>query len=215
MKPSSVLVTSLVTLVTLAALPAGPAAAQPAMTAPAAPAPVDADAEREDGPKSPGTALLYSLGGTAAALALSTAGANAPEGSAAGGAMSTVGALGLWLAPSFGHWYAGNGFTKGLGLRLAGGGVATLGIIGFVGCAFSSGHGDGGSDCTVPGLLMLSGAGMFVGGAAHDIATAPREARRYNARHAAARRYTSVQAVPALVSAGGARAPGLGLAGTF
>ena len=58
MRPGSVLVTSLVTLVTLAALPAGPAAAQPAMTAPAAPAPVDADAEREDGPKSPGTALL-------------------------------------------------------------------------------------------------------------------------------------------------------------
>jgi hypothetical protein len=155
----------------------GPAAPVPTGGAGAgAAAPVPVPAEMASGSyKSESTALALSLGGTIGSFALMGIG-----GAAENGGLSTIGSLGLWVAPSFGHWYAGDGWTTGLRWRLAGAGAATIGIMWVaVDCI--------GSDCGEsdfhPGLMLAVGGGVaFVGGMIHDIATAPRAARAHNAR---------------------------------
>lgn len=141
----------------------------------AASAPAPAKAEGASGSyKNPNTALALSLGGTIGSFALIGIG-----GAAENGPMSTIGSVGVWLAPSFGHWYAGDGWTTGLKWRLAGAGAATLGIMWVaVDCI-----GSGCEDDFHPGLMLAIGGGVsFFGGMVHDIATAPRAAREHNAR---------------------------------
>ena len=153
----------------------GGAGAQPSQSplntppaAPAQPEPVSGSY------RSPGTALALSLGGTLGSLALVSV-ASTTENDTLG----MVGSLGFWLAPSFGHWYAGKGWTKGLSWRLAGGGAATVGLMWFaVDCIPGCGNDD-----AHPGLLLAIGGGVaFFGGVVHDIATAPGAARAHNAR---------------------------------
>ncbi|MBP6837611.1 MAG: hypothetical protein KA190_09925 [Kofleriaceae bacterium] len=195
--------------VTLAGLAPDLARAQPGTTPVVLASPeVDLPPART---RSPGTALALSLGGTAAAYAMVAWGTAAP-GSAAGQTLGWVGAGSALIAPSLGQWYAGEGFTTGLGLRLGGASMGAVGAIGLMRCAERSG--DVVPSCPGSMLLLVGASGLVLTGVIHDIATAPRAARRFNTR-AAERRRASVQAVPALVSAGGARAPGLGLAGTF
>ncbi len=172
-------VAALALLLALEVAPGG-AAAQPSQsplntpagTGAAAPAPVPAEAARGSR-KDPNMALALSLGGTLGSIALVSLG-DATENETLG----TAGALGVWLAPSFGHWYAGQGWTTGLKWRLAGAGAATAGVMWFVvdclpGC----------NDSAHPGLLLAIGGGVaFVGGVVNDIATAPRAAREHNAR---------------------------------
>lgn len=157
------------------ATPAGappPAPPPPATYAPYAPPPPQIEINE----KSPGTALILSLGGTVAAFAIGgVANENALLGTASG--------LGVWLAPSFGHWYAGDGWTTGLTYRMAGGAAMAAGAI-WVLSECSLGHdNNGGDDCGEPGFaLIIGGAAAFVGGMVYDIATAPGAARRHNER---------------------------------
>jgi hypothetical protein len=69
---------------------------------------------------------------------------------------------------------------------------------------------DGSHDNTTSVVLMISGALLAGGGAAYDIATAPRAVRAYNDSHAAAAIMPT-----ALRDARGDAAPGLALVGRF
>ena len=186
----------------------GAAAAQPSNsplntpTGAGAAAPAPAPVEGASGSyKSPGTALALSLGGTVASLGL-VAAAGASENST----LSTVGSIGFWVAPSFGHWYVGKGWTTGLKYRLAGAGAATLGLMWFaVDCI------PGCNNDFHPALFVAIGGGVsFVGGMVHDIATAPGAARAHNARIDAGR----IQDVTVRPSFGNGHA-GLALGGRF
>lgn len=128
------------------------------------------------GEKSPGIALSLSLGGTVGSYVLAVAG-----GETESDGLSTVGAIGVFLAPSFGHWYAGKGWTDGLTLRLAGIGAVMVGAILLIGdCGFEGSCSD---DEEAPAaIIMVVGAGAYVGGTILDIATAPGQARTYNER---------------------------------
>jgi hypothetical protein len=156
----------------------GVASAQPGNTPPSSWAPQPPLATTTGpvpGEKSPGLALGLSLGGTALSIALTAA----DDDSDSGASLGAIGGIGLWVAPSFGHWYSGKMWTPGLTARLAGTGAAVIGALMLVTCIDS----DGDCDSEGPGIvLLLGGAGAIVGGGIYDIATAPEEARKYNAR---------------------------------
>lgn len=96
--------------------------------------------------KSPGRAFLYSLGGTV-------------------GLMPVYG-LGLFVGPSFGHFYAGNTRQAWLGIGIRGGlGLGTL-YLGYE-------HG--------PGWIGV-GVLTIVLHAAYDVLTAPQSAQEFNDR---------------------------------
>jgi hypothetical protein len=169
-----------VALVMLAVLVvhAGRAAAQPGNTAPGAwqtPPPPTTVSGPVPGEKSPSLALTLSLGGTVASYVLVVAG-----GEVQNEGLSSVGTLGFYLAPSFGHWYAGNGWTDGMTMRLAGTGAALVGVMIILGDCGS--EGDENCDSSPGAILAIGGAVLIVGGGVYDIATAPGEARKYNAR---------------------------------
>lgn len=157
---------------------AGRAVAQPSMTPPVpvsapAPAPVG-EAASED------LALTLSLGGTIASWAALIGSAYLEDRSSSGeGALGLVGGLGILFAPSFGHWYAGDIFTRGLGLRLGGGGLFVAGAVAAVGDAFAD-ESSGSQSSGMGPLLLVVGAGLFVAGTIDDIVTAPGKARRRN-----------------------------------
>lgn len=158
---------------------ASPVAAPPGPPPPAyTPAPYGAPPPQiEINEKSPGTALILSLGGTVASFAIAASGTeNALLGTTAG--------LGMWLAPSFGHWYVGDGWTTGLTYRMAGGAAVAAGAIWVVSqCVSHDGGGGSGDDCGTGGFaLMIGGGAAFFGGMIYDIATAPGAARRHNER---------------------------------
>lgn len=175
------------------------AGAQPAMTQPAA-------APSQEGEVSPEVALALSLGGTVASY-----GAIGLAVATRSGDLGTVGMVGTFIAPSFGHWYSGKYVTRGGVLRVVG--FATL-IVGALadneGCSlFYSGHGDPEpADCgedfrTTKGtVLILAGLAMFAGGTVDDIVTAPGRARRHN---------DSLRVQPIVRADGG----GLAIAGAF
>src|SRR5580765_5994013 len=61
-----------------------------------------------------GTALAWSVAGTAASVGMTAYGISANQP-----AIATIGAISSLVTPSFGHWYAGHYFTAGLGIRIA------------------------------------------------------------------------------------------------
>jgi len=178
---------ALVTASILLAL-AGRASAQPGMTSPGTTPALDAEAPPAPalGPAgerlSEGHALALSLGGTALSWGMMI-GAIYLDRSEVSGLMGTAGAIGILVAPSFGHWYADAYFTRGLGLRLGGLGVILAGaVVAFMEDPPSFGHDDPqeSSDPVVGPAIAIVGAGMFVAGTIDDIVTAPRRVRRRN-----------------------------------
>ncbi|HEY5925925.1 MAG TPA: hypothetical protein VIV11_29760 [Kofleriaceae bacterium] len=142
-------------------------------------------------PKDRGTAILASLGGTVAPLLImmSIGGSTEPEKPIVLFGVAAV------LLPSAGHWYAGKFFTTGMGIRLAGGLVATAGIAALAGD-------DDGTVSAAPALLGLAAVGV---GVVWDLATAPSAVDAWNRKHA------TVTAAPMKVGSG----YGVGLAGGF
>ncbi len=146
-----------------------------------------------DEPKSPRTARLLSGGGPLLSLGVVTLGGIiAGAGSSPahwrqdlGTGIAWVGVASLPLAPSFGHWYAGDYLTPGLGLRALGIGLFVGGAANFtlridcrdLDCPPAK-------DNTLGGALMLLGAASYFTGWAYDAATAGRAARDYNREHA-------------------------------
>jgi hypothetical protein len=150
--------------------------------------------------KSERTATAATVAGTLAPIAMMVAASQVDD--AAAGPLALAGAAGLVLAPSAGHWYSGEIMTRGLVLRLAGVMVATSALI----MAFDDdcllycpgaaprpiiSHSDPEGDNGMMAGLALVGAGLFVAGVVHDIATADDAAREYNRTHT--RRLTGVE----------------------
>lgn len=174
---------------------ATPANAQPgAYVPPPAPQPQQTDEVDE------GVALGLSLGGTVLSWGLLIAG-----GSFDNEGLTTVGALGTMLAPSFGHWYARKPLTRGLGLRVVGVGFAMAAFVLVLDDLFSDSE-DRSNDEDTAGILLLLGAGSYVVGTVDDIGTAAATARKYNER-----RFKDVTVVPTANANGG----GVSLIGRF
>lgn len=181
-------------------LAAGTARAQPGNTAPIdpdeppppPPGYLTASPPQPQGPppdRSESTALWLSLGGTIGSYVLVLG-----AGSVAGGGNSelvgsaaTVGLVGTLVAPTFGHWYGGKGFTRGFAVRIGAVGLGfTALVVAFSGCSLSFGHDqeddpDCGQGTAAGALLGLAALGMWVGGTVDDIVQAPKRVRRRNA----------------------------------
>lgn len=158
--------------------------------------------DTDQGPKDPNTALGLSLGGTAASVALTIAGASANNSG-----LVTAGLLSSIVTPSFGEWYAGKPLTVGLGLRAA----SAVALVAGANEAFKC-FGETGScsnDNNAAGVLLLGGLVGYATGTIYDIATAPRAAREFNAEH-------QVHVTPTyLRSPSGSATMGVGIGGTF
>lgn len=181
---------------------ARPSAAQPVTTAPpptTAPAPVGA-------PLSEDLALTLSLGGIIGSMAAGAGGVYLVSrldfwGIPLGGA----GLLGVTLAPSFGHWYAGKAFTLGLGVRAAGALIVVIGV----GRALDRGWLVADSETASPNLdetrlLAVLGAVLITAGMIPDIASVRGRVRRRNQERGFA-----------LAPLAAPRAAGLALGGRF
>jgi len=186
-------------LVPVIVIGARTASAQPGATEPIPPGameppPIYAQPQQQPqvAQKSESTALWLSLGGTIGSYALlfapaviANSGTNEATTNLAASA-ATVGLVGTLLAPTFGHWYAGKGFTRGFGLRLGSIGVALLGaVVALSGCSISFGHDqqddpDCGQGAPIGIALLIGAGGMWVGGTVDDIVQAPRRVRRRN-----------------------------------
>jgi hypothetical protein len=184
--------TAIITGALLLAL-AGRAFAQPGMTEPGLePLPPPPPAQVPAGEElSEGTALALSLGGTAGSWALLIGSPLVGIGGGneeAAALMGTAGSLGIVLAPSFGHWYAGKYLTRGLGLRLGGGALMITGlIVALMEEPLSFGHDDeedDDGDAVYGPAIAIAGVGMFVWGTIDDIVTAPGRVRRLNRERA-------------------------------
>jgi hypothetical protein len=148
--------------------------------------------------KSPATALALSAGGTAAsvaALIYASSRDTAPEANT----VAVLGLGGLLVTPSLGHWYAGEKASTGLLIRAGGGAIVLAAALMALECRANNT-----CDDRPTGALLIGGATWILVGAIWDVATAPRAARRWNARHA-------VSIVPTVTPAGA----GLAVGGAF
>jgi len=130
-------------------------------------------------------ALLLSLGGTIASYAaligasgIAADSEEVPNAGASDNAINTamwglviVGGVGLVVAPSLGHWYAGKYIPRGMWMRLA----SLVAVAGGIGMQFAPGE-----EIPTAGVLpIIVGVGLFLSGTVDDIITAPLRARRY------------------------------------
>jgi len=114
---------ALVSAGTATAQPAAPTTSPAALSSPTAPPPAAPPAEE---PPYQSTALLMSFGGSLGAWTTLLVGANLDHGNNPAVPLGFVATL---LAPSFGQWYAGNSFSRGLRTRLIGAGVMVAAAI--------------------------------------------------------------------------------------
>jgi len=160
-------------------------------------------ARAEEADKSPAIALLLSAGG--AVVSFGVAGYGAMLETERGmeresDRYAAIALAGLLVAPSFGHWYAGDALPTGLLVRAGGGALLLTAYAMATECR---------TDASCAGdhsarVVALAGGGAILAGVLWDIATAPRAARRWNARH-------DLAITPALTSGGA----GLALGGSF
>jgi len=159
------------TLAATTLLTAGLAHADDVVMAPGNTPPVSSDV----GPKSPDTALMLSLGGTAASAALVLAG-----GASNDGGLVAAGLLSSLVTPSLGEWYAGKPLTLGMGVRVASAAAEMYGLAEAFSCWDSCSSGDN----NTAGVLIIGGLVGYAAGTIYDIADAPSSAREYNRAHA-------------------------------
>jgi hypothetical protein len=162
----------------------------------------DAPASSDVGPKDPNTALMLSLGGTAASAALVIAGAQGKDG----GGLIMAGLATSLVTPSLGEWYAGKPLTAGMGIRAASAVVTVVGLSASLQCLDAAGecHTDASA-----GYLLAGGLIGYAAGTVYDIATAPSAAREYNRNHA-------IRLQPAMLRApSGSTTMGIGIGGSF
>jgi hypothetical protein len=156
----------------------------------------------EDGPKSPDTALMLSLGGTATSAVLFLGGASSNDGG-----LMMAGLATSLVTPSLGEWYAGKGLTTGMGIRAVSAAAELAGIAEAFSCI------DAEDTCSnnngAAGVLIFGGLIGYAAGTIYDIADAPRTARAYNRAHS----YTVTPTVMRTPS--GNTTMGVGIGGTF
>jgi hypothetical protein len=148
--------------------------------------------------KSRAIAVSLSLGVTAAGVGLLVAGDDG---------LKLVGLTAMFVGPSAGRWYAGD--SSLIGYRALGVGIAVLGVLAIVNTGCEDEIDVDCSDAYRPGeLLMLAGAGVWVGSSVADIVLADRSARRFNERHA-------ISIAPVRFGTAEGRATGVGISGRF
>jgi hypothetical protein len=191
MKSTLLVAASIVSLLALVA----PASAEPGHVTPS---PVQLRKVDED------VAVGLALGGTVASWGVLVVGTQIDSDG-----LTWAGAVGTMFGPGLGHWYSGKVFSRGLGLRALGLGVATAAFVMMAdftwnpeGEETSQGQED---DDDTANTLLLIGAGLYVAGTVDDIATAGSAARKYNAR------FENVTLVPTANKHGG----GFALVGRF
>jgi hypothetical protein len=179
-----------------------------------------ADPVTEDPPRDRMVALGLSIGGTAASAAGFAVGASLGwdrgHNLILGSLASTL------LTPSLGEWYAGQGITVGLGLRVGGVLVAGLGVV-MVGGGLVFGNncepGECGttSDTNSHSSGALLGAGLlfafggtvtYLAGIVYDIVDAPSAADRYNNKH-------NLYLAPTVLPTASGNVPAMSLSGRF
>jgi len=151
---------------------AGKAAAQPAEPPAASPPPPEELSES--------TALGLSIGPTIVAwVAVAATAAFDGDNRVA----QSLGGLAVLAAPSFGHWYAGTPWTRGLALRTAALLPLGLALTTAKECPLTwDARGGGcGPDRLGEGLAIAAIA-MYAAGTVDDIVTAPAAVRRHNER---------------------------------
>lgn len=186
------------------ALPARPAVAQPKLSPPSL-------TPKAPGvkPKQPGTAIFMSLSGTVLSYVLVLTATPA----------SFVGAAGVIVGPSFGHWYAGRGNGVGILVRTTAATVFTLGVLRLFGTEGRDCLGATPAQCAEweerweredrnTAIMVFGGLGVLAVSSAYDISTAGRSARQWNEAH-------GVMIAPVILPAAGGGAPGLMLGGRF
>jgi hypothetical protein len=139
------------------------------------------------------------------ATTLSIVGTLAPIGLMASGDETLIGGgvIASFFTPSLGHWYAGKFATAGMAARGVGGGLMIAGVaIALDQCGF-----EGSCDSTAGTVLALTGAGLYVGGAIWDIATASRTAEDWNA--------ANFRITPTAVPSASGPSPGVSITGEF
>lgn len=151
-------------------------------------------------PHSPAVALGLSLGTTAAGY-LAYYGmveTQRPE-------LGWPAVAGIALGPSAGHWYVGDLWSRGLGVRMAGAATAAVGVaLALDSCPLFE-------DCeesTASQVVLALGAAAFLAGTVDDIVTAPLEAKQ---RNAAARKRLELAVAPRVTG----KDVGLVVAGRF
>ncbi|HWO24134.1 MAG TPA: hypothetical protein VNO30_35570 [Kofleriaceae bacterium] len=157
-------------------------------------------------PRSEGLALELGIGGTVGSWALTLGTFYFYEQNNLGdvGAVAFgLGTLGILIAPSFGPWYAGKPFTRGLGVRLAGAatGVAAFAVVVQEQIFVSGPHPD---RTALAPTLAITGAVLLLAGTLDDLITTPRRVRRWNRAHGFA-----------VAPTAGSHAAGLALGGRF
>jgi hypothetical protein len=127
-----------------------------------------------------------------------------------------LGLSALYFGPRTGQWYAGKAGGLGLGLRAIGGVSMVYGLILALNSEYDC---DFEEDCTATSqraerrgdtgaILMLTGAGLWVGSSIYDIVLAKRAAESWNARH-------NMSLTPGLVGTSGKKTPGLFVTARF
>ena len=164
-----------------------------------------ADDTASEPPKSRGAAFALSAGGTALSLGIMAGGLATGDGTT-----FVVGALSSLITPSAGEWYAGQGFTLGLGTRLVSAGVFVAGVAeGFKCFSLYADNSSCHNDPQLAGALLIVGAVGYGAGVVYDIATAGAAADRYNQRF-------HLHVAPVVSrSVGAGTALGVGIQGTF
>lgn len=150
--------------------------------------------------KDPSIAVLMSLG-LPVVGAITLAAADSEEA-------AWLGFGAMYLGPSAGRWYAGEFGGGTLGLRTLGGLSMAIGLAMAISseCDFEYDCSDAERRGNIGGVLVLGGAGLWIGTTIADIAYAKRAADKWNQRH-------NVAVSPGLV--GTNRSPGVFLSGSF
>jgi hypothetical protein len=118
------------------------------------------------------------------------------------------GSVMMVFGPSLGNWYAHQGWSTGLGLRLAGGASFGIGASMIASGLFEDGHT---ASNTVGAVLVLAGMVTFAAGTVFDVVQAHRSVRTYNHDHAARR----LTLAPTVTRVDGVQRTGFAIAGTF
>jgi len=194
-------------LIALAVLLAsGVASAQPGLTAPGlTPPTVQLSPAPEGVRKDPSIAVLLSLGITSASYVALFASDNEN--------LQLVGAIGTYIGPSTGQWYAGQFGGLGMGLRAAGFLSALYGFSQILEseCDYEYEYDCSDSDAagTRGGIMLIGGASLWFGSTIYDIVLAKRAADSWNTRH-------QVGVAPLVANdAAGNRAAGVVMTGRF
>lgn len=150
-------------------------------------------------PYNPNVALGLSLGVTLAGAGAFWVGVGEHSDT-----LGMLGAAGVFLGPSTGHWYSHHYLTRGLGVRSLGVAAAFAGVVASLDACplFSE---EQCKDSVAGETLMILGGAAYVAGTIDDIVTAPGEARRRNGR------IKNLSIAPVITS----RQAGFAIAGSF